>query len=75
MLATLDFSHVRALNPRQVSQRFLGDSLVGSLFANGRPKRDGWFSFVGSRTCRSASLNRTFLHRQKRRAWARYKPR
>ena len=62
MLAALDLSHVRPLDPSQVSQRFLGDALVGSHFAYGSSKRDGGFGFVGGGSGGSASLNRTFLH-------------
>ena len=75
MLAALDLSHVRALNTGQVSQRFLGDALVGSHIANRGPKRNGWFCFVGGRAGWSASLNRALLHQQKRRALPVDKPR
>ena len=75
MLAALDLADVRALDAGQVSQRFLGDALVGSLIANGGSKRDGWFCFVGGRAGASASLNRALLHQQKRRALPVDKPR
>jgi hypothetical protein len=75
MLAALDLSHVRALNAGQVRKRFLGDALARSLIANGGPKRDGWFCFVGGRAGGSASLNWALLHQQKRRALPVDKPR
>ena len=62
VLAALDLAYVLALDAGQVSQRFLGDALVGSHFAYGSSKRDGGFGFVGGGSGGSASLNRTFLH-------------
>jgi hypothetical protein len=48
MLAALDLAHVRPFDAGHVGQRFLSDTLVGSFFPHGSPKRDGWFRFVGS---------------------------
>src|SRR3546814_1288907 len=67
MLAALDLAHVRPLDAGHVSQRFLSDTLVGSLFPHGSPKRDGWFRFVGSGAGGAAPLDRTLWHCQERR--------
>lgn len=76
MLTALDLSHVRALDPGEVGQRFLGDALTRSLFANSRSERDGWFRLVGCRANGSASLNWTLLlHWRKRGTQQLYKPR
>jgi hypothetical protein len=72
VLATLDLAHVRPFDAGDVSQRFLGDALVGSDLANGSSKRDGGFGFVGGGSGGSASLNRTLLHWQKRRTSPQY---
>ncbi|KDD44108.1 hypothetical protein L532_0459 [Bordetella bronchiseptica OSU095] len=75
VLSAFDLAHVRPFDASQVGQRFLSDTLVGSFFPHGSPKRDGWFRFVGSSADGAASLDRTLLHCQKRRTRSRFKPR
>lgn len=75
MLATLDLSHVRALNAGQVGQRFLGDAALRSQRTNGHTESLGQLGVEGGGAGRSAALDGSLLHRQKRRFAAQLKPR
>lgn len=75
MLATLDLAHVRALNASQISQRFLCDATLRSQRTHRRAEGLGQLGVEGGGAGRSAALDGSLLHRQKRRFAAQLKPR
>jgi hypothetical protein len=75
MLTPLDLAHVRALNPRQVRQAFLGDAVFGSQGPHRSPERLRRRSLKGRRPGWSAPLDHTLLHGQERRGLEQFKPR
>jgi hypothetical protein len=66
VLAALDLAHMRAFDASQVGQRFLGDALCGSLGSYHRTEGLGQFGIEGGRANRSAALDGSLLHGQKR---------
>ena len=75
MLAALDLAHVRALNVGQVGQRFLGDAAFRAQRTHRRAEGLGQLGVEGGGAGRSAALDGSLLHRQKRRFAAQLKPR
>ncbi len=75
VLAALDLAHVRALNAGQVGQCFLGDVLAGSLGTYHGTEGLGQFGIESGSANRSAALDGSLLHAQKRRFTEQLKPR
>ncbi|KAG1436146.1 hypothetical protein G6F57_020794 [Rhizopus arrhizus] len=75
VLAALALAHVRALDASQVRQRFLRNAALRPQRAHRRAEGLRQLGIVGGGAGRSAALNGSLLHRQKRQVAAQLKPR
>lgn len=62
MLPTLDFAHVRPLDPGQRSQFLLGNFLIHAKRAHSFAESQGWLGFISGGAWGATSGNSTLLH-------------
>lgn len=75
VLAALDLAHVGALDAGLVRQRFLRDAALDPQRTHRRAEGVSQLGVVGGGAGRSAALDGSLLHRQKRQFAAQLKPR